>query len=535
MTRQRTRRSVRRSTSITLPALLACCVTLHAGPAHAQRWAPGERTLLTEFDRVTAVAADMRHVYAATPNGLVIYDQLAREWRRPSTALDGFPIGNVPTALAWDDFSGMVWMGTQGGVVWRYSPDFGRWEQGVIAPGAVRAIGFGGGDAFLLAGGQWLVARGGMFSAEPVAASAVPADVRAQASGREYSADPFLRTVLGALPPDPSGNRWRALAITPGERRGTYWIGTDGGGLLAYDARTNQADWLQYGLPSRGTTLIARAAGLLWFGGDARAPRPGIAVADTLLSSWRRFDAERGGAPAGALYDVLEAHERVWLASEDGVHALRMRDLDRSPARADWLHAGSLDGLPAPDAFALARAIDGVWVGTARGLVHVDTAGAVSQPVLPGVAVYDLSIHDGRLWAATARGLVRIEGSEPTRPADAPPALEGTVRGVVSSPDGLWTLTADAVFLHAADGTWHLQREPGLAGIGALRRIAADAAGVWIAADGGAAFREAASGVWRYYSVPADIPEAPVVSVLPVGSHAWLGTPAGALRLPMRP
>ncbi|MGH7444223.1 MAG: hypothetical protein ACREKM_05080, partial [Longimicrobiales bacterium] len=474
--------------------IATCALVLYAVPARAQHWAPGERTLITEFDQVRAVATDMRHVYGATPNGLIVYDQFAREWRRPSTVLDGFPIGNVPTALAYDDFAGELWMGTQAGVVWRYSPGFERWEQGVIVPGPVRAIGFSRGDAFIQAGGQWFVARGGAFSAERSAPAAVPAEVRARASGEAWGNDPFLRTVLGSLPPDAAGNRWRALAIAPGERRGTYWIGSDGGGLLAYDARTNQADWLPFGLSSHGATLIARAAGMLWFGGDARAFRPGVAVADTQLTHWQRFDARTNGGPDGVLHDVLDAHGFVWLAAEGGVYALHTRDLTRPPQRADWLEVGTLDGLPSTDVFALARAPGGVWVGTARGIVHVDTAGIASAVILAGVAVYDLVLHDGAVWAATARGLLQLDGGAARLPNDMPPSLSGEVRSVAATSAGLFALTADALHQRTTDGTWRTYREPGLAGIGTLRRVAAADGAVWIAAEGGAARWEADSG-----------------------------------------
>lgn len=514
---------------------VALATAAAAGDVRAQYWTPGERTLITEFDHVTAVATDMRSVYAATPNGLLVYDQLARAWRRPSTQVDGFPVGHVPTALAWDDFAGELWMGTQAGVVWRYTPGFERWEQGVIVPGAVHAIGFADGSAWILAGGRWLVVHGAAFSAEQVAPAAVPADVRARASNEAIAADPFLRTILRSLPPDPAGHRWPATAIASGQRRGTWWIGSDGGGMLFYDARTNDAQWLAFGLSSRGATHVGRAAGLLWFGSDGRAQRPGIVAADTQLAHWRRFDAAVQGGPEGAVYDVLDAHGHVWIAAEDGVHGLRIRDLDRDVRRADWVHAGALDGMPSPEAFALEHAIDGVWVGTARGLVHVDTAGNVAPAILPGVGVYDLAFDGTLLWAATARGLVYLENGAARQPTDAPPALAGETRAVSLADDGLWVLTADAAYRLGDSGAWRSWREPGLAGIGALRRMTSSTGAVWIAADQGVAVYEAATGAWRYYSVPGDIPEAPVASVLPVGPVLWLGTPAGALRLPVRP
>ena len=513
---------------------LALAGALAAGPpSQAQQWDPGERTLITRLERIGALTTDARHVYAATSSGLFVYDHVARGWLNPSTVVNGFPVGVMPTALAWDDFSGELWMGTQAGAVWRYSPTFVRWEQGTIAPGTIHHIAFAGGDAWIEAGGRWLVARAGMFTPEPVPPGSVPAEARARVTEQATTEAPFLRTTLAALPADPGGNRWRATALAAGARRGSYWIGTDGGGLIAYDAHTNTAEWLQPGLRSRAATLVARAAGLLWFAGDADAYPPGLVAADTTLAHWYRLDARLHGGPEDVVYDALEAHDRIWFAGAGGVHALRSDALARGPRTTDWLAATSLGGLPADDAFALARSIDGVWIGTARGLVHVDTAGTVSSLTLAGIPVYGVAVDGDALWVASARGLLRIAGGAPEQPADAPPSLRGEVRSVLVDDGVLHVLTADALHSRGQDGAWRVAREPALAGIGALRRLAAAAEGIWIAAERGIALQEAATGMWRYYSAPADIPEGPVVSIQPVGQDVWLGTPAGALRLPV--
>ena len=516
--------------SIAVAALLSA-----ASPAHAQHWRPGERTLITEFDQVGAVATDMRNVYGATPNGLIVYDRFARTWLAPSTVLDGFPVGHIPTALAHDPFTGDLWMGTRAGVIFRYTPAFGRWEQATMVGGTVRTIGFARDDAFIEANGEWLVSRGGMFSPERISAAQVPADIRDRASGAAYEQDPFLRTALGALPPDAAGNRWRALALTPGDRRGTWWIGSDGGGLLHYDARSSTAEWLPYGLPTIGATLVARAAGMLWFAGEPDAYRPGIAIADTALARWQRVDAQVNGGPADVVFDVVEAHGRVWLGAADGLFAVRTRDVARLAQRAAWMHVDALDGLPDARVYALAPSPTGIWAGTARGLVHVDTAGVIEAEalILPGTGVYDLAVQGATLWAATDRGLVQVDAVGAASIAAVPPAAAGALRGIATVGGDLWVLTADGLHHRPQSGEWQTYREPALAGIGALRRLEADAAGLTIAAEQGAAYREAASGQWRYYTVPADVPAAPVASAIRVGDFIWLGTPAGALRLPI--
>src|SRR5438046_9489700 len=63
-------------------------------------WRPDERSMITDFSYVRALAASPDWLFAATTHGLVIYDRRRRAWQPPVTVLDGYPQQPVPGAIA---------------------------------------------------------------------------------------------------------------------------------------------------------------------------------------------------------------------------------------------------------------------------------------------------------------------------------------------------------------------------------------------------------------------------------------------------
>src|SRR5260370_36280486 len=63
-------------------------------------WGPENHVLLSDFSDIEAVAASPWLVFAATTHGLLIYDRGSRRFRRPVTAIDGYPSGRVRRAIA---------------------------------------------------------------------------------------------------------------------------------------------------------------------------------------------------------------------------------------------------------------------------------------------------------------------------------------------------------------------------------------------------------------------------------------------------
>ena len=113
-----------------------------------------------------------------------------------------------------------------------------------------------------------------------------------------------------------------------------------------------------------------------------------------------------------------------------------------------------------------------------------------------------------------------------------PPGFSGQVRALACHGESLYLAGPRLLLVHEGD-VWHPPLP--LGGSGTVRSLAATGSGVWVGADGGAARWDGAAGQWETYLVPGDIPAGPVLGVLALGRSLWLATPAGALRLDLRP
>jgi len=534
-------------------ALVFGAAVLAAGPGgaagqSARLWRPEERVLVSAFHELGAVATDLRRVYAASPAGLEIYDFVARRWEPPSTAEDGYPAGETPTALAYDRFLDALWMGTASGNLYRFRPRSGEWDRvGAVAGGPVLRLVVPRdpreGDVFLATPAGWARLRRGSLFAEAVPEGGLPAEVRAAGTGpaadRLGREDPFFDALRGTLTLDDRLRRWPIADVAPADRPGRFWIATQGGNLLLYDGRRSAGEWLHFGLLSRGAAALATDGAGVWFGGDGRGPRRGVAYADTGLQRWAVHEAESDGAPAGYVWDILPLRDAVWFAASDGLY----RYDPRGRGRAAWRRLTEADGLPASEALSLAPGQGGVWVGTRRGLAWVGDDGTARRAAgAPARRIHRLAARGDTLWIASDAGLwVLADGADPAARAAAPapgseaqPALRARVVDVRPAADAIYALAQDALYRLAA-GAWSGPiREPGGGALGRLTALAAADGELWVAGDGGAARWDRATGLWTVFRVGGDIPEGPVRAVLPAGGHVWLATPAGALRLAWR-
>lgn len=528
--------------------LAATFVAASAARAQSGRlWRPDERILITSFHELGAVTADLRRVFAASPEGIEVYDYAARRWEPPITLEDGFPPGERPSALLYDRFLDALWMGTEIGNVYLYRMHSGRWESvGPVPGGPVLRIvsDVSSGEVFIATPAGWMrLGRGSLFP-EPVPPGAVPdrlGDLSPEAELRRL--DPFFEAIRGTLTLDERLRRWPITDVEPADRPARFWVATRGGNLVYYDSRRMSVDWLAYGVLTRGVGALGSDGGQIWFGGDGRGVRRGVTVAGAGLQKWKHYEPEYDGAPAGHVWDILAATSAVWFAASDGLYRL-----DRAAGR--WQRLTEREGLPAREALALAPGPGGVWVGTRNGLTFVTDGGEVERNALfPARRILGLLSSRDTLWIATELGLWILPDASAARqpdaggrggiaPVPAPgsqarPGLRGEVRDVRPLGDALFVITADA--LHRLDGTgWAGPLRDGVAGLGQLHALAAADGQLWVAGDGGVARYDQESGVWTRYLQPADIPEGPVWDVLPAGDDVWLATPAGALRLRWR-
>jgi len=490
--------------------------------------------LITAFRNLGGVAADARVAYAAGPEGVIRYDQRFRRWEAPITRDDGYPVDEIPTALAVDRFARSLWLGTRSGGVYEFPLGLrSGWRWAGVAPGgAIRTLVPGENGVFALTGVGWSYADAGVGGVGP--APAVPADVARQAEPllRRMAAEDasFAASLTGALT-DERLRRWEPTAAAEGPG-GTdeFWIGTWGGGLFLYDDLSLRATHYPFGLVGRGVGAMAVAEdGTLWFGGDGLGERRGVTGADAQLQRWVWLEAPFERVPQGLVRDALATEDAAWFAASDGLYRVSGGQGRR------WTDA---DGLPSARATALARVGDAIWVGTERGLAVVrdgiaQRTGGVGAPAVTGLAV----TGDSLVWIGTTRGLAvaRARDGEPV-PIPGTAAGQGargvTIVDVADAGERVHVLAEGRVTTWDANGLLNALGVEVPRQIGRPLTLAADRSGVWVGGTTGVAFLDPVSGSAGTLLVPQQIPEGPIRQVLPAGDAVWLATPAGAVRLP---
>jgi hypothetical protein len=481
-----------------------------------------DAVLVSDYSHVTALAASSYTLFAATPHGLVLYDRLGRGWRPPVTWRGPFHPGVARVALA-DAVDDAVWLGTTLGWA-RYDARLDGWTSGPVA-GGVGDLAIDPQDP---AGGVYL--RGGTGWSYLPRGGLVPFGGRAPPPGARRPLD--VRTALSDAP---QADAWRALILTDERLRGFHFtaaartpdqadllLGTDGLGVIKVDPLTGQWERLAYGLLAPGAGALAPGGDGVWV-----ASRPRLGEREGL--TWVAADLTRtayieGRGTAGLGFregrDLLERDGRLWVATERGI------------ARVDP-RSGEVRLVDLIDPLVLAPAPDGVWVGSARGLVVVTDSGAV-VPVGPSgpPAVLSLAVAGESLWVGTTAGLAVVPPGAAAPVV--PPALAGeaVLRGPIVAlalhADTLVAATPDQL-AWAAAGRWTVLR-PG-APVGRLRTLTPDAAAgvVWVGGSAGVASWRVGAGVFRA-ARPFDVP-AGARDIVVRPPYLWIATDSGVVRL----
>ncbi len=502
----------------------------------AQRWRPEDRVLLSDFSHVEAVAASPFTVFAATTHGLTIYDRQARTWRLPVTALDGYPAARVYAALA-DVVDNAVWLGTTDGWA-RYDANVRTWEQGRI-PGGVANLMLDARDPasgiFVQGAFGWgFLPRGALFPVPdrplpPPGQRVVPLDART-ALAQAPQADAMRALILT----DPRLSSYRFTAAARSPDRSELFLGSDGVGLIRLDLSTGQWDRLGFGLVAAraGAVAVDPGGGGVWVASAGRVgERRGLTWVAADLSADTTIEGSGTlGFPCVEGRRLIASGPSLWLACERGVVRI-----DAGGARI------KLFELDAPSA--LARAPDGVWVGSARGLFVVTTdgkvvpVGQVGQPVLALAAVHE------SLWVGTPAGLGLLAPgtTDVLVPPEVveQPALRAPIVALALLRDTLVAVTPDQLgWRDPASRRWTLVR--GRPELGRVTALAADAGegrggggggggGVWLAGTNGLAFWDIARATFRVLAVPLDLPS-PVRDVAVDPPFVWVATDSGLVR-----
>jgi len=518
---------MRRATRLFLPTTVALACA--AGQLGAQRgaWRPDDRVLITDFSRIGALATDQRRVFAATPDGIAVFDASAERWLDPITAEDGYPLAADPTALAYDPVSDELWLATVDGRVLSYSPFFGRWrDEGLANAPPVFDIVAGnvpGGGVLLRESRGWTVLERGALRARPIGGGTRLPPIAVEPDPLE---DPRVRARGRTVTVDEAGRAWPVSDAVTLIGSSDIWIGSYGGYLFRYSDFDFDTRHYVYGVPGRGVGALRVTSDAVWFGGDGRGRRRGVARADHHLEGWLQWESRVHGAPGGRVHDMAQAAGRLWVAAEDGLYTLES-------GGTRWERLGTREGLPDDAVLALAPADGGVWVGTARGAAFVDLELAVGGRGADGTRVAGVAIAGPDLWLATDRGVLYVSGGAggdidavPGRPGDL--RVGGRARSVAVL-DG-------AVYAAFDDGVRRVDRAPAgptlpLGRGGRDARLRAAGGRLWLAAADGVRGWDPATGDLIRYDVGSDIPSGPAYDVDVGAGGVWVATPLGALLL----
>lgn len=440
------------------------------------------RILISDFSDVRAVAASPWLVFGATTHGLLIYDRVARRFRPPVTALDGYPAGRVRRAIA-DETGRAVWLdlGTAGGSI-RFDVDGRTWTPGSLPS----------------------TQNNGTLTVEAALARAPLADAMRAA----ILTDSRLRT-----------HQFTAAAATPDRQE--IFLGTNGLGLVRVDTQTGEWEVLTYGLLAPGVGAVTIASDGIWAAANVRlamagTPRRGLTWLATDLSVTRTADFS-------FLYSrrLLTADNALWVATEQGVIRI---DLATFRSRTWDLE----------DVLSLARTRDGVWAGTARGLSLITAADVLDEIPSNGVAIVSLLAAGDTVWVGTSVGLGQVlPGS---RTITTPPAL--SQRATLRVPIYALARLQDTIVM--ATERQLLWRNPatqewsGITLPPTLGRPTAMTArpngNLWVGGTQGLAEADIASGLVQVHPVPYEVPAA-VRDLAADHSYLWAATDSGLLRV----
>jgi hypothetical protein len=309
-----------------------------------------------------------------------------------TTLEDGYPANELPSALAVDEASTDVWLGTAQGSVYRYRSVPPRWDQvgfamggsviAIVAPPSLRD------DVYIQTATGWFRAGRISVGVRPVSPAELPPGVVAAARAQR-SLDPSLASFRATLGLDPRNRRWPLTVAVPGFTPETYFFGTRGAFFFAFDARRATSDWFWFGAPARGVSALTVTSERVWVGADGSGPRDGLTEFSNDLQRWTLHDPQ-DGAPRGPITHIAAHGSEVFAASRDGVHR--------------WSN-GRWERIGFEDATSVAFVGSALWVGTRRG-VYLEQS--VPLQLLPGTFVNRVRALGSEVWAATREGLFQI-------------------------------------------------------------------------------------------------------------------------------
>ncbi|MFQ5530903.1 MAG: hypothetical protein ACE5FP_11230, partial [Gemmatimonadota bacterium] len=309
-----------------LVALVPATAWSQIGPSH---WRADERVVVTDFQRVTALARAPDRLFAATDGGLVVRNEAFNRWELPITIEDGYPSSRV-IALAWDRRDGSLWLATEDSRLIQLEPRDRRFLDEIRLNDPIRRIVPSNEDPSALLvqqGSRW-------FSLDPFSRQMVRAGPGA--TDRAVAADFELRErrelltsarfeAARAFVATRGPRRYSVTDVMPAAQLGQFWIASYGGFLFRYDSFSGQSEPVDYGLVGHGGGSVLADTNTIWFAPGEVVDGYAISQADLGLEMWRIWDARSSGVtdrdvPADPIRVLLRVGSDVWAGGDRGLY-----------------------------------------------------------------------------------------------------------------------------------------------------------------------------------------------------------------------
>jgi hypothetical protein len=507
--------------------LTAICL---ASPAAAQSftrdWRPGERTVIGDFSRITAIATSSERVYIVSQSAVLIWNPQFAHWEGSFDPPEPSLLARVFTGLS-DPFDNSLWLAHQTGWV-HYQPDIQLWDQGSV-PDGILGIAF---DESNPGAGLFFRTRRGWQQLPRGAAVAMPSSSPVRPAGpatvdQALRSNPALQANAAAILTD---NRLRSVRYTAAARafdnRGWY-LGTSGIGALYADDGAALPQRLQFGLPSDRVGAVFSWPGGVW-AATGRTPLADAAltfVASDLAEFHSIPGASAVGVPFEQVRDLAGQGKSIWAATSQGV--ARVNPADR---RIELIDEGR--GLPDNRSYSIVSRNGRITVGTERGVVRITDSLEIDR-IAPAYhePVYAVLPAGDSTWVGTPSGIrLALPGlANVVRPDGlVSPSLQAPVIDLAMVGDTLVALTRES-FLWRDPRTRRWALGPNLSALlGGLRRFVSDGPGFWLAGD-------RAVGYARLNAPPlrtlrdGDLPGA-VNDLVVDGDYLWVATDRGLVR-----
>ena len=499
-------------------------------PVHAQSpsrdWRPEDRTVIGDFSHITAVAAALDRVYAASPSQVLIWNPQFQQWQGPYDPPDPQLLLRVTGGLV-DPLDNSLWLA--GADRWiHFQPELQLWDQGIV-PGGLQTIAFDANDPttglFLRTRRGWLLLPRGGIAPSPARGPARP--VSPARIDDVLRSSPTLQANSAQILVDPRLNVARFTTAARSFDNLGWYLGTSGVGLLYLPDGAAIPERLPFGLRSPVASAVFGWPDGVWVATD-RTPTAEAALT-FVASDLKGFRSLQGlpaaGLPFNQVRKLAGQGSALWAATDRGVTRIATND-----GRVDLIDEAR--GLPDGVVYAVVSRQGRITVGTRRGVARVDDSLRIMRVaprfVDPVIAVFPAG---DSVWVGTQRGLLlALPGQEDVvRPAAlASPALQAPVVALGSLGDTIVALTRDQ-FLWRDPRTQVWTLGPNLSGLlGRLVGFVADGPGFWVAGERGVAFARLTTPAVRPLR-EGDLPgQSNDLAV--DGEFLWIATDAGLVR-----